>query len=76
MSYYLKVLPAALGLVLISQEVSAFSAHYPGLMKREMTPQGFYGDTFSDGFGGFRTMKKSQPDQDIEASLNYAFSKF
>ena len=41
-----------------------------------MNQNGFYWDTFSDGFGGFRTMKKSQPDQDIEASLNYAFSKF
>ena len=27
-----------------------------------MSAQGFHGDTFSDGFGGFQTMKKRQQD--------------
>ena len=26
---------------------------------------GFYGDTFSDGFGGFQTMRKRNNDHDI-----------
>ena len=27
-----------------------------------MSAQGFHGETFSDGFGGFQTMKKRQQD--------------
>ena len=27
-----------------------------------MSAQGFHGDTFSDGFGGFQTMRKRQHD--------------
>ena len=27
-----------------------------------MSAQGFHGDTFSDGFGGFQTMRKRQQD--------------
>jgi len=64
---------AALGLLMINQEVSSASLHRslhnPGVLKREMTPQGFYGDTFSDGFGGFRTMKRSEP-YDMEEYLS------
>ena len=35
-----------------------------GYQKRRigMSAQGFHGDTFSDGFGGFQTMKKRQQD--------------
>ena len=28
------------------------------LKRMKMTQNGFFGDTFSDGFGGFKTMKK------------------
>ena len=45
----------------------------PARIKREMTPQGFYGDTFSDGFGGFRTMKRSEP-YDMEARIFYSLN--
>ena len=38
-------------------------------VKREMTPQGFYGDTFSDGFGGFRTMKKRKNEDDLKVTI-------
>merc|ERR1712154_225221 len=67
---------AALSLLMIQQEVSSVSPslyrslHSPGTVKREMTPQGFYGDTFSDGFGGFRTMKRSEQNPDIEEYLS------
>ena len=43
---------------IFQQSVSAVSEKEIGLDKREMSVRGFYGDTFSDGFGGFRTMKK------------------
>jgi hypothetical protein len=35
-----------------------------GYQKRRigMSAQGFHGDTFSDGFGGFQTMRKKQQD--------------
>ena len=33
-----------------------------------MSSRGFYGDTFSDGFGGFKTMKK----RTFENCLKYA----
>ena len=35
-----------------------------GYQKRRigMSAQGFHGDTFSDGFGGFQTMRKRQQD--------------
>ena len=74
--YFLfEILLAALGLLMINQEVSSASLHRslhnPGVLKREMTPQGFYGDTFSDGFGGFRTMKRSEP-YDMEARIFYS----
>ena len=68
----------ALSLLVINQEVSSRSLRSllePGIVKREMTPQGFYGDTFSDGFGGFRTMKKSEPNQDIEANFYFIHSR-
>ena len=47
--------------MLLTSELVSSRAPYDDtmdIMKREMTPQGFYGDTFSDGFGGFRTMRK------------------
>ena len=34
-----------------------------------MTPQGFYGDTFSDGFGRFRTMKKRKNEEDLKVTI-------
>ena len=76
--YFLfEILLAALGLLMINQEVSSASLHRslhnPGVLKREMTPQGFYGDTFSDGFGGFRTMKRSEP-YDMEARIFYSLN--
>ena len=42
-------------------------------VKREMTPQGFYGDTFSDGFGGFRTMKKRKNEDDLKVTMKISF---
>ena len=59
-------------LVLVIQLVTSRSLHIAmEKTKREMTPQGFYGDTFSDGFGGFRTMKRREPTEmkDIEADI-------
>ena len=38
------------------------------IKKRVMSSRGFYGDTFSDGFGGFKTMKK----RTFENCLKYA----
>ena len=82
-AYFLfESLAAALSLLMIQQEVSSVSPslyrslHSQGPVKREMTPQGFYGDTFSDGFGGFRTMKRNEQNLDIEANNVHLFTKF
>ena len=32
-----------------------------------MSERGFHGDTFSDGFGGFQTMRKRQWDPELGA---------
>ena len=48
-------------LVLLSQTLGrSLNGNYDmqRLKKLKMTHDGFYGDTFSDGFGGFQTMKK------------------
>ena len=44
-------------------------------INREMTPQGFYGDTFSDGFGRFRTMKKRKNKEDLKVTIRKKTSK-
>ena len=67
---------AAFSLMVLGQQVSPRSLHlHTELTKREMTPQGFYGDTFSDGFGGFRTMRKRRMDIEVCRSRRYMISR-
>ena len=58
---FLKTTLVILCVLLISQTLGGtIKENYEirNLKRMKMTHNGFYGDTFSDGFGGFQTMKK------------------
>ena len=58
---FLKITLVILYVLLISQTLGRSikeNSEIKNLKRMKMTHHGFYGDTFSDGFGGFQTMKK------------------